>query len=222
MLAKLTPLLGAKPRIFEPTAGRGALVKLLRKAFPLSYIVANEIDRERYETLRDAGADCTTHLDLFDDVRIRRERDFDLAFTNPPFFVAQQVAEKLITMADHVVLLQRCNWLASLDRLEFWQRNAADLWLLPKRPSFAASLKCGREEKRGGCGWKRTQYLDDARPTRCPGEWQGAPCQARVDVSTTDSIEYAWFHFHAGSLRQYGHLARLEPARQQSLLEGGA
>jgi hypothetical protein len=214
MLAKLTPLLSSAPSIFEPTAGRGALVRLLRAAFPFSHIDANEIDPERCETLKTAGATFVTNFDLFDDSRIPRKPVYKLAFTNPPFFAAQAAAEKLVEMAEHVVLLQRVNWLASLDRLDFWRKHAADVWLLPKRPSFAASLKCAREPK--PCGWKLTQYLDSPRPKTCPS------CQAKVLCATSDSIEYAWFHFHADSIRQYGHLGRITTVEQGDLLKGVA
>lgn len=189
-------------RILEPTAGRGALVKEIRAAFPFSTIVANELDADRAAHLAEAGAETVRVGDIF---AYKPSERFDLALTNPPFVCAQQVVEHCSEFADHVVILQRVNFLASLERLAFWRDHAADLHLLPKRPSFAASLKCGRKDP---CGWKVVQFLDSPRPKDCPG------CQAKVLCSTSDSIEYAWFHFYEGSLRTYGHLGRVETAQQ--------
>lgn len=226
MLVKLRAHLPPKPSFWEPTAGRGALVRLLREQFPDAYIEANEIDADRAKELESAGADRVTNFDLFDVAKFeKRAGGFDCAFTNPPFFCATQVAERLFPACTHTVLLQRVNWLASLDRVEFWRQHAADAWLLPKRPSFAASLKCGRVDTKGKpdpCGWKVVQYLDSPRPRDCPGTFDGAPCQAKVLCTTNDSIEYAWFHFHPDSLRQYGHLGRIETAEQGDLLKGVA
>jgi hypothetical protein len=219
MLERLKLVLPERPHILEPMAGRGALVRLMRKVWPNAVICANEINAERASLLKDAGADVAVCGDLFrqnlwDDFVL----DFDIAFTNPAFKFATETAKVLIGRVPHVCLLQRVNWLASKARLPFWQRAPADIGLLPERPSFAASLSCGRYEGRGKtkvkkpCGWAALQYLDAPRPTECPG------CGDAVRVSTTDSIEYAWFHFYAGSKRQYFHLAAQVPDEQQEML----
>jgi hypothetical protein len=207
-------------RIFEPMAGRGALIPVMREFWPDSLIHTNELDPERAQLLRQKETDLVLVGDLFRQT-LRYELPFDrydVAITNPAFVFAVEAVELLSTFCDHVVILQRINFLGSIERRAFWDKYPADLHILSKRPSFAASLKCGR--KRGKvkdpCGWKHIQFLDAPRPKNCP------KCQAGVDVSTSDSIEYAWCHFYAGSLRQYGHIGRIEQAEQGSLLEGVA
>lgn len=210
MIAKLLPLFGPRPGIFEPTAGRGALVRELRAAWPEATITANELDPDRASHLKAAGA---THV-IVGDLFKCQAHAFDLAFTNPPFVCADRVVEHCLEVAKHVVILQRINFLASLDRLPFWLKNPADFHILPRRPSFAASLQCGRVDAKGrkaSCGWKLVQFLDSPRPKDCPG------CQAKVLCSTTDSCEYAWFHFYAGSLRQFGHLGAAPQPQQGQL-----
>lgn len=205
-----------KLRIVEPTAGRGALVKVLRFAYPYAMIHANELDADRSRLLLSAGADTVANQDVFKPGALLEDSiRWDLAFTNPPFVVAQRLVERCLKVADHVVVLQRINFLASLERLPFWREHKADFHILPRRPSFAASLSCGRMKgkQKDPCGWKRIQYLDDARPTDCP------ECQAKVNCSTSDSCEYAWFHFYEGSMRQFGHLGA-QPAPEQGQLAG--
>jgi hypothetical protein len=217
-IAVISRLLPKRPlRIVEPTAGRGAIVKVLRFAFHDARIHANELDPERASVLKAAGADSVTNMDVFKpDALLESRIRWDLAFTNPPFVVAQRVVERCLAVADHVVVLQRINFLASLERLPFWQSHPADFHILPRRPSFAASLGCGRMngKQKNPCGWKRIQYIDDSRPSNCP------ECQAKVLCSTTDSCEYAWFHFYEGSLRQYGHIGGLVEDDGQSILKG--
>lgn len=210
---------GKSPRILEPTAGRGALVKELRRAWPEAEIIANEIDPGRAAQLEAAGANVVTNSDLFQ-LPASYFDGFDLALTNPPFVCAMEVVQLLRRHIPHVVILQRANFMASIERAAFWDAHPADFRMLRRRPSFAASLQCGRVDAKGkknGCGWKVIQFLDSPRPRDCPGTYEGAPCQAKVLCSTSDSIEYCWYHFYAGSKRQYGFIGRAESTVQAAL-----
>lgn len=209
--------------ILEPMAGRGALVRVMRKVWPGAYIIANELNVERATALRESGADLVLTGDMFrqsfrDEMpRIR----IDLCLTNPAFKFALEAAEALIPMAQHTVLLQRLGWLASAERLPFWRKQRYDFGVLASRPSFAASLSCGRVEGKGKtkvkkpCGWAVIQYLDAPRPETCPG------CGEGVNISTSDSADYCWYHFHANSLNQHYHLGEAEEV-EQGLLKGVA
>lgn len=210
-IERLKAMFGEKtPRILEPMAGRGALVREMRIAWPEAEIVAVELDPGRAALLEAAGANRVVNADLFT-LPDSFFEGFDLALTNPAFVCAEECVALLRRFIPHVDILQRANFLASLDRAAFWDSHPADFRILRKRPSFAASLQCGRTDTKGKknpCGYKVIQFLDSPRPKVCPGTFEGSPCQAKVLCSTSDSIEYAWFHFFAASLRQYGYIGR--------------
>lgn len=66
---------------------------------------------------------------------------FDVAVMNPPFSKALQFAAKAITHCDHVVMLQRLNWLASAERAEWLRAHPPGVYVLPNRPSFTGDGK---------------------------------------------------------------------------------
>ena len=223
-----TTSLPSAPVIVEPMAGRGALVRLLRKAWPAARIIANELNDERASELEEAGADVVLRGNMFRQ-GFRREvraaaggRDPDLAFTNPAFSLAQECQRDLFAWCGRVDLLQRLGWLGSQDRLPFWVKQRYDLGILAQRPSFAASLSCARYDGHGKtkvkrpCGWAVVQYLDAPRAETCP------VCGAGVNVSTSDSADYAWYDFYAESKNQHFHLGEVENVEQGSLDFGEA
>lgn len=229
MLERLqgTTSLPSAPVILEPMAGRGALVRLLRQVWPAARIVANELNDERANELEESGADVVLRGNMFRqgfrrEVLAAAKRAPDLVFTNPAFSLAQECARDLMVWCPRVDLLQRLGWLGSQDRLPFWVKQRYDLGILAQRPSFAASLTCARYDGHGKtkvkrpCGWALVQYLDAPRAETCPG------CGAGVNVSTSDSADYAWYDFHAQSLNQHFHLGEVENVEQGSLDFGEA
>lgn len=234
----LRPFLSERPVIFEPMAGRGALVRLLRKLWPNAVIIANEINVLRAGHLKDAGADAVMVGDLFRPELPRQLEELTaaplgLCFTNPAFKFAAECVKTCTALAQHTKILQRTNFLHSQERLAFWQRHRADLELLSERPHFAASITCidtpicttHRElhcksehckgdglSKRKACKWGVVQYLDDPRFRACPA------CGNDVRTSTSDSIEYSWFHFWPGASNTFRHVGAKQP--QQSDLFG--
>lgn len=179
-------------RILEPMAGRGAIVRELRAFFPNAHITACELDAERAASLKSAGADEVIVGDFFQEIE-QGLGSFDLAFTNPAYSLAMRTINACSKIAERTDLLLRLNFLGSQERAKFWRENPADLGILPKRPSFAASLKCGAKPKSARCDFRQTLMVEDPRPIACPG------CGARVDVTLTDSCEYSWFSWGAGS-----------------------
>lgn len=182
-------------RILEPTAGKGAIVKVLRQRFPGAGIDACELDRGRAGQLHDAGADSVFTGDFAD--YDPKGRTYDLIITNPPFTVAIPIIERCFPhLSPHGlnVHLLRQAILASDKRVPFWRRHAAQQNILPRRPAFAASLKCGEKKK---CGWARIQELEAARPEVCLG------CGGKVACTTSDSADYAWFVFGSGVDREW-------------------
>ena len=179
----------APTRILEPMAGRGAIVRELIKKWPSASIEANELDRGRFEIVHKVNSSGPTYNYDFLDPHAGNETTFDLGITNPSFELAIPTAQKMFMLCRETVLLLRLNMLGSMERSYFWQLKPADVFVLPKRPSFAASLKCAAGR---ACGWKVTQHLDAPRPTECP------QCRSKVIVVTSDSCEYAWFVWGPG------------------------
>lgn len=183
-------------RILEPTAGKGAIVKVLREWFPNAVIDACELDRARAEQLSASGLCNNVTQGDFADFQGHGYK-YDLILTNPPFTCTISIIERCFPfVADNgrIVHLLRQAILASTERAPFWKRNAAQQYILPRRPSFARSLKCG-EPKR--CGWATIQELDASRPEKCPG------CSGKIASTTSDSADYAWFVFGQGVEREW-------------------
>lgn len=205
MLTELAPRfetarsLGKSFRILEPTAGKGAIVKVLREFFPEASITAVELDRKRFEVLQASGlcdvAICGDYAE-----QDFADGQFHLAAINPPFTVAQSIVSRALNHARETVALLRLGFLASKERKPFWRRNNADVMPLAKRPSFAASLKCqggfsaARVRLSAPCGWAVIQELEAPRPKTCPVCNVGT-----VSVSTSDSADYFWAWFHPGA-----------------------
>lgn len=62
---------------------------------------------------------------------------YGTVITNPPFYLAQEFAEKALGEAEVVILLQRINWLGSQKRKAFWDANPpSDVFVHHKRISF--------------------------------------------------------------------------------------
>jgi hypothetical protein len=170
-----------------------------------------EIDPEFHKplglVLRRAGSKAVMIGDY-----LRIPSKVDVIITNPPFSLGFEVAKKAVTEASHVVLLLRLNFLGSgtkSGRSDWLRMNPPDVYVLPNRPSFAASIRCvsknmlsplhvlpphAREiEKHVGstCSWRVMLPVEAERPKVCP--W----CAGKVSCSTTDATEYAWFVWHA-------------------------
>lgn len=174
--------------VLEPSAGNGAIVDELRAfGFPSESIEAVELDPKRADA---SGARCADFLTVEPDPR------FELVITNPPFSLAMEFAKhalQFLRPGGTLALLLRLNWLGSEDRSEWLRANTPSVYVLSKRPPFAASIKCigGAPPKVidahfGPCGFKQTLSLDAARPKRCP------ECDGKIRTTTTDATEYAW------------------------------
>lgn len=174
-----------RPHVLEPMAGRGAIVREVRAKWPDAVITACELDPERARSLSDAGADKVIVGDVFQALLRAPFGTFDLCLGNPAFSLAMQTIELGLACAKQTTLLERLNYLGSQERAPFWRANRPDLLILPRRPSFAQSLKC---KSKHGCKWRETRMLDEPTPKVCP-----LCLAAGVSKVTTDSVEYAWF-----------------------------
>lgn len=179
----------------EPAAGNGAIVKrLLARGVRREHVAATEIDATRAEMVRAIVPDV--RCEDFIAPRppgLAWTGAYNLIITNPPFALAADFARVAIDMAGDrgtSALLLRLNWLGSQERAAFHRAHPADIFLLPKRPEFTASMSCSA--KKAGCAYKETLPIEVPRPRTCP------LCGARTTCSTTDSIEYAWFVWGPG------------------------
>lgn len=190
--------MGKAFRILEPTAGKGAIVKVLREFFPEAHITAIELDRGRFDILEATGLCDVTICGDYAQQEFGQDQ-FHFAPLNPPFTIAQAIVGKAIHDAQHTVALLRLGFLGSAKRRPWWRQLKMDPLFLSERPSFAASLKCQghttqMREKVKGCGWALIQELDAQRPKKCPQCTDGL-----VSVSTSDSADYMWAHFWHGA-----------------------
>lgn len=199
-----------KLNILEPTAGKGAIVAVLRDWFPNAVIDSVELDGGRCKQLQDQGKSDHLHKGDFAEFE-GYGYQYDLILTNPPFTIAIPVVERSILThlrpGGLATFLMRQAILASEERVPFWRRHAAHEAILPKRPSFARSLKCGRKtvsKKPNPCGWKKIQEISLAWPTVCPG------CGDKTTSTTSDSADYAWFVFGDGIGRTWEILELVE------------
>lgn len=149
-----------------------------------------EIDAARAEEARTLFAKERRHHVTVGDFLTGPQAPCDLVIGNPPFKHAMAFVLRALAITwprrGTVAMLLRMNWLASQDRMAFHRENPADLFVLSRRPSFCASLKCK------ACGWGDVQRLDALRARACP------LCGGKVVVTTSDSTEYAWFVWGPG------------------------
>jgi hypothetical protein len=196
----------------EPCAGSGVIVREIAEY--ADEIHAIEIAREYEKPLRAAlaGSSRTRPAPLIGDYLLAvTAKNYDVIITNPPFSLAFEFAQKAVREADHVALLLRLNFLGSgtkSGRTPWLRQNPPDVYVLPNRPSFAASIRCVSkimlttgEHAGSTCPWRVTQPIEDERPKRCP--W----CDGKVQCSTTDATEYAWFVWHTRHLADPRQLA---------------
>ncbi len=177
----------------EPAIGDGSIVRDTNEFYGARF---GEIHWEGFD-IRDTRDDiinienlrrsCVTDF-LVDNTHCHS--NYEVAITNPPFSLAMEFIHKCRSIADHTVMLLRLNFLGSEERSKMMRETRPDLYILPNRPEFAMSVKCGEKPK---CGYVITLPITEARPTRCAG------CGGKVSIVTSDSIEYAWFHWHNDS-----------------------
>jgi hypothetical protein len=174
----------------EPCAGDGAIIRAVN-GYRVSAPKWNATE------LREDAVRLLANASDLGGISVRGPCDYliappwgsDIVITNPPFALSFPVAQKALRECHgHVALLLRLNWLGSgteSGRSEWLRKNPPDVYVLPNRPSFAASLKCTAVGT--GCGWKEMLPISAPRPAKCP------KCGGHRSCSTTDATEYAWF-----------------------------
>lgn len=192
------PKLSAFSTCLDPCAGEGRLLMALQDLASSPMYRGIELDAER-ATLCAAqnGIGCVSGDALVnpaDWLFPNLHRPYDLVIMNPPYSLALEfIQAALASDAAETAVLLRLNFLASAKRAKFWREHPCDVYVLPKRPSFAVFMSCKKspvEIVHGPCGWKASFATDAPLPSKCPQ--CGNPTLTKC---TSDATEYAWFHF---------------------------
>jgi hypothetical protein len=175
----------------EPGAGDGAIIESVALDYGRIKPIwtAVELREECRPQLHAAGASIV-HIGDFLKFEPQLPMKFDVAMGNPAFSIAMETIQKCITVALRTILLLRLDFLGSAKRCAFFRDHMPDVYVLPNRPCFVISVSCA-EKKKTGCDYAATfdpRRWDDV-PECCP------KCVAELNISTSDSCDYAWFDF---------------------------
>lgn len=209
-------------RILDPFAGRGAILRAVRAELPRAEVMGIEIDPGRSCVAGKIGPVWTRDA-LAPEPWLTSASQlpsvFDMVLTNPPYNRTMDCVERTLRegrgpsrppaeplLVAHLLAMQ---FLSSADRAPFHLKHPSRVYVLSRRPSFCATLKCKNSGKTGtgkACTFKKQQPLEDERPKACP------LCGAKVDVTTNDSATYAWFVW--GVLPKHEHTWTVIPSEQ--------
>lgn len=132
----ILPHLDLTGSILEPSAGDGAIVKVLLGAgVSPACIRAVELDAERAAVVP-CRTECADFLGRFPAEPVYQP---DLILGNPPFSLALEFIEEALRVAGGrgtVCFILRLAFLESQKRAAFHRAHPADLFVLPRRPSF--------------------------------------------------------------------------------------
>ena len=180
------PKLGAFDSCLDPCAGEGRILMALQDLAASPVYRGIELDEERATLCASQnGIGCVVG-DAFT-VRGRECADpwmtptqhnpYDLIIMNPPYSLALEfIKAALASRPREIAVLLRVNFLASKARAQFWREHPCDVYVLPKRPSFAAFLSCKAKlfkkteaasniELPEVCGWSASYPTDRFVPT---------------------------------------------------------
>jgi len=130
---------GDKARWLEPCAGDGDIIRAVKPLFPDITWTACEYNPRFREALEKLVGKSRVRISNFLDQSVRTR--FDVAMFNPPFSIAQEVVEKALEHADHVIMYERLNWFATNKRHKFLTTFCPDIYVLPNRPKHTGNKK---------------------------------------------------------------------------------
>jgi hypothetical protein len=192
----------------EPCAGDGAIINAVNSfpgpgAFDPSEVrwTAHELREECKPKLYEAAGRLVT---IGDFLAVKPPRTssgpyYDVSISNYPFSIAMEMIEHNLKFASHVLSLLRLNFFGSEKRNAFFQKYMPDVYVIPNRVSFAISVSCKK------CDWAEIYPVKTSPPKTCP-----ACGHNKLTVSTTDSIEYAWFVWPPDRERRQGKIEVLD------------
>jgi hypothetical protein len=171
----------------EPCAGDGAILREVRD-WHGGAVRLGAIDiRDEREAQMVAGSGWCVVGDYLTMKPVAMD-GCQVIITNPPFSLALPIIKKALTEAAWVAMLLRLNFLGSAERSSWLRADMPDIYTLPDRPNFVASYKCKPKDSHDrGCGWHALLPIAADAVKACP------VCGRKVQRSTSDSAEYAWF-----------------------------
>jgi hypothetical protein len=101
---------------------------------PQLITIGFEIDEERFKIVESKKYHSSMHCDALTESSTLWAAD--VIIMNPPYKLAMEFVEHAIESAGVTVCLLRLAFLASQKRAAFWREHPADVYVLPKRPSF--------------------------------------------------------------------------------------
>lgn len=124
---------------YEPCAGEGAIIDVVRQMRPDVRWDATDIREEAIEELLRKYPDIRTACQsALDPAPWYGTEEPNVVITNPPFFLAFQMIQHWLRTFPraHVVALLRVNFVGSQYRHPLMEAYPPDLYVLPDRPSF--------------------------------------------------------------------------------------
>ncbi|MBU1431687.1 hypothetical protein KKF91_14175 [Myxococcota bacterium] len=138
--------------VLEPSAGDGALLRVLMSAgVACERLRGVELRADGVARVKALGVACE-RADFLKWQPEPRETP-RLIITNPPFNLAFEFAQRAVQLIDGrgaVALLVRLGWLASVRRAAWHREHPADVYVLPRRPSFTSD---GKSDASDYCWW---------------------------------------------------------------------
>lgn len=125
--------------ILDPCCGKGALLNVIGSQYPCCKTIGIEIDEARAIHARHHGPKFRDVL-WRDALTPGAWPKAELVITNPPYSHAEAFVRRAFEECVPIVcMLLRLNFLGSKKRAAFWKDHPADIFVLPKRPSFTGS-----------------------------------------------------------------------------------
>ena len=194
----ILPHLNLTGRIFEPAAGKGAIVtELLRAGVSPDNLYANELNPDRAKICEEA-AEVETERGDFLTFDFGWRGHAKLIITNPPYLLAQEFILRAKEFADpnhgEVAMLLRVNFLSGLERQTFWRTHPAHVFVLPKQPSFCVIQRDVFQCQHCKRKWKVPHSEGPfAVPSEDQCECGEIPIFKKTVKTANDSCEYGWF-----------------------------
>jgi hypothetical protein len=180
--------------VLDPFAGKGAILDVAKVSGKWKHTEGVEIDPGRADVCVSRGHAVRTHDALA--AGFSWDVHGQTILTNPPFSRAMDCVERALgEIGDgECAFLLPLGWISSAARAKFHRSHPADIFVLPRRPSFCAAIACKTVQgKRQGCGWRIVQELETPRPKTCHGCGLGG-----LTVTTSDSQDYGFWVWGLG------------------------
>jgi predicted RNA methylase len=119
--------------VLDPCAGTGGILGPASENG--SATLGYEIDAGRVSLARARGL----HVEARDALSVEAWAPARVILMNPPFSLASEFIDRALAEAGTttwIAALLRLNWLAGIKRAAFHRAHPADLYVLPRRPSF--------------------------------------------------------------------------------------